>query len=176
VADLQTPGELTGPVAQGPPGEVRRLATAALELTANGRAANTRRAYEADFAHFVDWCSTLGLAPLPADPETVYLYLSALVGDHNAADYATSTLDRRLAAITYVHETNGYTASPARHVRVRELMVGIRRTYGRPQTKRDPLTTAQLGAMITQLDLATKPQSTDFRRERRPGLAMNGGH
>lgn len=35
-------------------------------------------------------------------------------------------------------------------------MAGIRRTYGRPQLKRDPLTTAQLGAMVTRLDLATK--------------------
>lgn len=113
MADSQAPGEPAEATAWGLPGEVCRLATAAPELAANGRAGNTRRAYEADFAHFVDWCSALGLNPLPAVPQAVYLYLSAMVGDHSAADYAMSTLDRRPAAITYVQETNGYAASPA---------------------------------------------------------------
>jgi site-specific recombinase XerD len=131
------------------------LAEQALELVANRRAAATRRAYESDFAHFADWCSTMGLSPLPATPEAVYLYLSALVADDNAAGYAVTTLDRRLAAITYIHETRGNPASPAKHVRVRELMAGIRRTYGRPQDKRDPLTTAQLEAIVGQLDVGT---------------------
>jgi site-specific recombinase XerD len=140
----------------GLPAEAHRLAAQALDLVANRRAANTRRAYESDFAHFADWCSTMGLSPLPATPEAVFLYLSALVADDNAARYAISTLDRRLAAITYVHETQGHPASPAKHVRVRELMAGIRRTYGRPQDKRDPLTTAQLKAMVDRLDVTTR--------------------
>ena len=88
--------------------EAHRLAAQALELGANRRAANTRRAYESDFAHFADWCSTMGVSPLPADPEAVYLYLSALVADDNAARYAISTPDRRLAAITYTYETQGH--------------------------------------------------------------------
>lgn len=140
---------------RGLPPEVRRLAAQALELQANRRSVNTRRAYEGDFAHFADWCSTMALDPLPASPEAVYLYLTALVADDNAAGYAVATLERRLAAITYVHETSGHSASPARHVRVRELMGGIRRTHGRPQVKRDPLTTAQLATMVEALDVAT---------------------
>ncbi len=80
----------------GLPAEAHRLAAQALELVANRRAAATRRAYESDFAHFADWCSAMGLSPLPATPEAVYLYLSALVADDNAASYAITTLDRRL--------------------------------------------------------------------------------
>jgi len=123
---------------------LRRLDVGGAELEANNRARSTRRAYAGDFAHFADWCSTIGNPALPASAEAVYLYLTALVADANAADYSLSTLERRLAAITYVHEVNGHGASPARHVKVRELMAGIRRTYGGPQDKRDPLTTTQL--------------------------------
>ncbi|MFN2506486.1 MAG: site-specific integrase [Acidimicrobiales bacterium] len=155
---LMTPDEARLPVARAVelPAEAHRLAAQALELEANRRAPNTRRAYESDFDHFTDWCSTMGLVPLPATPEAVYLYLCALVADDNAADYAITTLDRRLAAITYIHETSGHPVSPAKHVRVRELMAGIRRTYGRPLNKRDALTTAQLHTMVAGLDLATK--------------------
>jgi len=137
------------------------LAADGAELEANNRARSTRRAYAGDFAHFADWCSTIAAPALPASPEAVYLYVAALVADANAADYSLSTLERRLAAITYVHEINGHGASPARHVKVRELMAGIRRTYAKAQAKRDPLTTAQLGAMVAALDLSTLAAKRD---------------
>ena len=134
---------------------LRRLAVEGAELEANNRARSTRRAYAGDFAHFAQWCATVGTSALPASEEAVYLYLAALVADANAADYSVSTLERRLAAITYVHEVNGQGPSPARHVKVRELMAGIRHTYARAQAKRDPITTAQLAAMVAALDLDT---------------------
>jgi site-specific recombinase XerD len=185
VADLPTPPL---PVAAPPePGDladrVGLLAADAADLEANNRAAATRRAYEGDFEHFADWCSTVGAVPLPANPETVYLYLAALVADANAAEYSVATLDRRLAAITYVHEVNGYDVSPARHVRVRELMAGIRRRYGQPQVKRDPLTTNQLATMVASLDATSLRGKRDvaillvgyagaFRRSELVGLKM----
>jgi site-specific recombinase XerD len=134
-------------------GTLARLAVEGSELEANNRARSTRRAYASDFAHFTDWCRAVSMAALPASPEAVYLYNTALVADANAAGYSIATLERRLAAITYVHEVNGHAASPARHVRIRELMAGIRRTYSRPQAKRDPLTTTQLAAMVGVLDM-----------------------
>jgi hypothetical protein len=73
-------------------------------LESNNHAANTKKAYARDFTHLADWCATVPLPALPATPETVYLYLSALVADDNAAGYAVSTLDRRLAAIGWVHD------------------------------------------------------------------------
>jgi len=163
---------------------LRALAADGAELEANNRARSTRRAYAGDFAHFADWCSTIATPALPASAEAVYLYLTALVADANAADYSLSTLERRLAAITYVHEINGHGASPARHVKVRELMAGIRRTYGKAQAKRDPLTTTQLGAMVAALDLDTLAGKRDravllvgyagaFRRSELAGLALD---
>lgn len=122
---------------------------------AEAQAANTRRAYESDFAHFTDWCRMVGIQPLPATPEAVFRYLMDLVADDNAAGYAVSTVERRLAAISSVHESHGHASPPARHAQVRQLMGAIRRTYGRPQNARDPLTSAQLGALIARLDLLT---------------------
>lgn len=112
-----------------------------------------------------------------------YPYIAALVAGANAAGYSIATLERRLAAITYVHEINGHAASPARHVKVRELMAGIRRTYGGPQAKRDPLTTTQLGAMVAAADVDTLGGKRDravllvgyagaFRRAELAGLAV----
>ena len=163
---------------------LRRLDVGGAELEANNRARSTRRAYAGDFAHFADWCSTIGNPALPASAEAVYLYLTALVADANAADYSLSTLERRLAAIAYVHEISGHKASPARHVKVRELMAGIRRTYGKAQAKRDPLTTTQLGDMVAALDLGTLAGKRDravlvvgyagaFRRSELAGLNLD---
>ena len=147
-----------GPAAAG---TLAQLAVEGSELEANNRARSTRRAYVGDFAHFADWCSTVSIPALPASPEAVYLYVAALVADANAAGYSVATLERRLAAVTYVHEVNGHAASPARHVKVRELMADIRRTYVGPPDKRDPLTTTQLGAMVAALDLTTLAAKRD---------------
>ena len=45
-----------------------------------GKSENTRRAYRSDFEHFVAWCRTKFLEALPADGETVALYLADCAG------------------------------------------------------------------------------------------------
>lgn len=131
-----------------------------LRLSENRHAANTRKAYRSDFNHFVDWCehasneSGTHLEALPAEPATVWLYLSALVANDNAAGYKIATLERRLSAIKWMHETNGHP-SPTTHTRIRELIAGIRRTYGAPKHQVEPLTTDQIARMISTLDLDT---------------------
>lgn len=151
-------------------------------LESNNHAANTKKAYARDFTHFADWCATVPLPALPAAPETVYLYLSALVANDNAAGYAVSTLDRRLAAIGWRYESSSHD-NPCRHARIRQLMSGIRRTHGNPPLKRDPLSTEQLGAMLEALDLTTLTGKRDralllvgyagaFRRSELVGLTV----
>jgi len=162
---------------------LRRLAVEGLDPEASNLARSTRRAYAGDFAHFADWCTTINAPALPASAETVFLYIVSLVADANAAGYSVATLERRLAAITYVHEVNGDGASPARHVKVRELMAGVRRAYGKAQARRDPLTTTQLAAMVAALDLDTLAGKRDravllvgyagaFRRSELAGLVL----
>src|SRR5262249_25132260 len=53
--------------------------------------ANTRRAYATDWNHFRNWCQKRSRGPLPASPETVSAYLTALARTHSIA-----TIRRRL--------------------------------------------------------------------------------
>jgi len=56
------------------------------------------RAYRADWEDFAAWCQEHGQSALPAAPETVAYYLTALAATHRPA-----TLERRLTAITKAH-------------------------------------------------------------------------
>ena len=106
---------------------------------------NTRRAYRSDWAHFVSWCQDKALAPLPADPAGLILYLTELAGQAKV-----STLTRRLSAISQAHQLAGH-ATPTHDARVRTVMAGIRRTRGTaPQTKR-PVLVAELKVILDSL-------------------------
>ena len=59
------------------------------------KAPNTARAYRADWAHFSTWAADHDRQALPADGETVALYVVALA----ATGYKTSTIRRRISAI-----------------------------------------------------------------------------
>jgi site-specific recombinase XerD len=75
---------------------------------AAAKAENSRRAYRSDWRQFESWCRSHGLACLPAVPETVALYLTALSADHKP-----SSLERKLTSITKAHQAAGFP-TPAR--------------------------------------------------------------
>src|SRR5919205_4482177 len=81
------------------------LQARARKLAEDSRAANTLRAYEADMADFEAWCASQSppLEPLPAEPLTVALYVAALADVRK-----TSTIRRRLSAISVVHQLAGF--------------------------------------------------------------------
>ena len=72
----------------------------------NAKAANTIKAYDADWRDFVDWCQHHEAAALPAEPETIVNYLSDLA-DADAAIKA-NTVARRVTAISESHIAAGY--------------------------------------------------------------------
>lgn len=109
-------------------------------------AANTLRAYAADWRDFTTWCEANGRIPLPALPETVSLYLSGL------ADHAkTSTLTRRISAISQAHQAAGYE-SPTQSALVRQVMKGIRRAKGTAQIGKSPVKVEHLRGICASLD------------------------
>lgn len=116
------------------------------------KAPSTLRAYAADWAHFLDWCGSQDRSALPASPETVALYLTALASTHRPA-----TITRRLTAITKAHQAKGLP-SPAtvQELAVGETLKGIRRTLGVAQKAKTPLLTADLLQVLAHLppDLA----------------------
>ena len=146
---------------------LRELVEDAIKLAESKRAANTYRAYEADFKHFQEWCYSMSddakfFDPLPADPATVVLYLTAMMTgktvekrkDKTIENKAKSvaTAERRLSGLRWVHEQQGFV-SPTRHVSVTDQMDSIRRKYSVKQAKAEPVSTDMVRRMIATLDL-----------------------
>lgn len=121
------------------------------------KARNTLRAYRSDWNHFVAWCEEHRQTVLPAVPETVAFYLTALAATHKPA-----TLQRRLTAITKAHQAAGHP-SPAstQHASVSEILKGIKRTFGTAQPGKTPLFTADIRRMLVAL-----PDSLQGGRDR----------
>lgn len=109
---------------------------------------NSRRAYRSDWRHFESWSRSHGLVCLPATPETVALYLTALAADHKPA-----SLQRKLTTITKVHQAAGFpTPASMQNAVVSETLKGIRRSLGTAQPGKEPLLTADILEMLDGLD------------------------
>jgi site-specific recombinase XerC len=154
-----------GPAVEGPTaGELAPLDGLREKVRAYlraGKSDNTRRAYLSDFEHFAAWCDSKFLEALPAAGETVALYLA-----DRAGTLAVSTLRRRLAAISQVHQAGGH-ANPAGSILVVEAMKGIARTHGSASTPKTAAVTDLVAAMV-------KPLGTDLRDSRDRALILLG--
>jgi len=122
----------------------------AKEYARQAKAENTLRAYRSDWTHFEEWCSRQGLAPLPAAPATVALYITALA----EAGRAVSTIRRRLASISAAHQAAGHQ-SPTQDMQVKTIWAGIRRAKGTAQRQVAPVVTEHLRAIVGALQLDT---------------------
>jgi site-specific recombinase XerD len=112
------------------------------------KAENSRRAYRSDWRHFEEWCRNHGLVSLPATPETVALYLTALAADHKPA-----SLQRKLTSITKAHQAAEFsTPASIQNAVVSETLKGIRRSLGTAQPGKEPLLTADIVKMLDALD------------------------
>ena len=101
----------------------------------------TKRAYANDFCHFTAWCEDQSATSLPAAPPVVAAYLEHLADN----GYKTSTISRRMSAISVVHQAAG-EESPTRDTRVRASMQGIRRVLGSAVEQKTPLLSEDLRA------------------------------
>jgi site-specific recombinase XerD len=136
---------VTVPQSEKQIGPLADIADRASEFASHSKAANTIRAYRADWSHFAEWCTAHGQKPLPATAEFVALYVSDLSSTHK-----TATITRRLSAISQVHQIAGLE-SPSRDMKVRLVMAGIRRTKGTAQAAKAPVLIDDLRRMVAQL-------------------------
>jgi site-specific recombinase XerD len=116
------------------------------DYASHSRAANTVKAYRADWRHFSDWCAAEEVMALPAIPQTVALYITSLAG-HGVK---TSTIQRRMSAISQAHQMAGHE-SPTKSEVVRTVMKGIRRIHGTAQVGKAPVMTDDIRAMVGTL-------------------------
>ncbi len=118
------------------------------------RSVATLAAYRSDWDDFTNWCHDLNIVPLPAEPSTVAAYLADLAsppGDR--PPMAISTIQRRMAALGEAHKAAGHH-NPCTDPLVKQVMKGLRRQVGvAPKHRKAGLSTADIRAMVTSLDL-----------------------
>ncbi len=117
----------------------------ATRLMSQAKAGNTVRAYQSDWKAFESWCRQHGLVSLPADPQTVSIYLAGL-----SDSCKSSTIERKVAAISQAHQVAG-RESPTHSAPVRALLAGVRRTKGTAAEGKAPVLTADVRMMVATL-------------------------
>jgi site-specific recombinase XerD len=122
------------------------LAAQAAAFARATRSPATHRAYRQGWEDFTAWCTQARLAPLPAAPTTVGLYLTARAGR-----FAVATLARYLAAISIAHRLAGDRLD-TRHPAIADVLRGIRRTHGTASRQVAPATTGVVQAMVGSCD------------------------
>ncbi|MFI8977462.1 hypothetical protein ACIGO9_31600 [Nocardia asteroides] len=126
---MTDPEPTTGTTPQPPPLRLARpadavrdaAAAAADRLDAAGRPASTTRSYASAIRRYQSWCRAADLDAVPAEEETVRLYLATLADD----ELAPSTLGVHRAAIA-LHADAGHP-DPTRGPRITAILRGSRR-------------------------------------------------
>jgi integrase len=124
--------------------DMAKLRALAKSYTGAARAANTVKAYAADWVVFEEWCRSTGRKPLPATEETVCLFAVAHLEERKV-----STVERRLAAIVDAHRAAGLT--PPGGYSLRDIMRGARRERGSAPVQKAALRPEDLRAICVKL-------------------------
>ena len=128
--------------------DARRIAEA-LEAS---HAESTRLLYAHVWRVWERWCDHRGIRALPADPAALAAYLV----ERAAEGTAVVSLNMARTAIRHVHRQHGLP-NPAETELVRQVQLGLRRTYGvAPKRLARPLTVADVGQIVAAID-RTKP-------------------
>ncbi|SES42644.1 site-specific integrase [Rhizobium sp. NFR03] len=143
------------------PAHLAGLADRARGYVEAASSANTRKAYAADWKHFSAWCRRSGLSPLPPQPQTVGLYITACASG-SAVGTATrgmkanavSTIERRLASLSWNYAQRGLALDRKdRHIAT--VLSGIRKSHAKPPVQKEAVLADDIIAMIATLDRGT---------------------
>ena len=117
-------------------------------LIQSADSASTRRNRQHFWKKFKEWCEARGTSPLPAEPDTVVLYLL----DQARQEQKKSTLNNMRWAIDTIHQQQGLTA-PTDDPEAKQQIKGLFRTMAeqRPEQvtlrKKKPITINQIRTM-----------------------------
>ena len=139
------------------PGHLEHLADRARSYIEAASSTNTRRAYASDWKHFASWCRRQGVETLPADPQTVGLYITACASGTVTGDKklnSVSTIERRLSSLSWNYSQRGLTLDRKdRHIAT--VMAGIRNKHAAPPRQKEAVLPEDLIAMLETLDRGT---------------------
>ena len=139
------------------PDHLKTLTERARGYVAAASSANTRRAYSSDWKHFSSWCRRQGLMPLPPDPQTVGLYITACASgtvSGNKKPNAVSTIERRISSLSWNYSQRGLSLD-RRDRHIATVMAGIRNAHGAPPLQKQAILPEDLIAMLETLDRST---------------------
>jgi integrase len=156
--DENTDREASGGLAEAKsrplPARLERLADQAREYAKASTAANTNRAYAADWRHYIAWARRQGVPALPADPQIIGLYITAQASgsaEPSGKPSAVSTIERRLSALVWNFKQRGQLVDRKdRHIAT--VLAGVRRTHGRPPRQKEAVLPEDLVAMLETLE------------------------
>ena len=138
--------------------DVKSLELETLKNLKSSKAANTLRAYKADYKDFARFCVKHGFKSLPTEPKTLTLYLT-----HLSQTSKFSTLKRRLATISVIHKISGHYID-IKHPMITENLMGIKRVKGSYQKAKKPILINELKSIINVID---KDQNEKIRAKNR---------
>lgn len=126
--------------------KLQDLAERASARAARALAANTRRAYDAQWRRFVSWCDDNNLESLPADGRLVALYLTSM----DEEGLSVATMGQALAAITKAHKAADQ--EPPRGRALDDVWAGIRRDRGVEPERKAPIMAEDLARMVAAIE------------------------
>ncbi|WP_454857746.1 site-specific integrase [Rhizobium binxianense] len=139
------------------PGHLQDLTDRARGYVEAASSVNTRKAYASDWKHFSAWCRRSNLSPLPPQPQTVGLYVTACASgsvERSAKANSVSTIERRLSSISWNYAQRGLSLDRKdRHIAT--VIAGIRNSHARPPLQKEALLAGDIIAMIETLDRGT---------------------
>jgi integrase len=139
------------------PARLETLAERARDYAKASSSDNTRRAYAADWRHFLKWADQQGLPPFPPDPQVIGLYIAAQASgaaDRGGRPSAVATIERRLSALAWNFAQRGQPLD-RRDRHIAAVLAGVRRTHGRPPVQKEAVLPNDLFAMLATLDLGS---------------------
>jgi site-specific recombinase XerD len=116
------------------------------DLVAASLSRHTRQIYRSSQHKFEAWCSRLNLSAVPAQAQTVAMFLAS----EGRTGIRPATLVRHLAAIRRAHLDNNETDPTSAEV-VRRALRGARRVLGTAPVRKRALTVEQLRSMARAL-------------------------
>jgi integrase len=140
------------------------LVAGAKSYMAVARAKRTREAYARAWALFTAWCKANGRQPLPALPETIAAWMTALAdGDRmEGGPRARRTINQYLSAVIVAHRTAGFPFD-RKHPLVAETWRGISNAKAKTEVDRAarPLVSIDLRDLLRGLRLDIPADARD---------------
>jgi site-specific recombinase XerD len=126
--------------------KINELEAQTLKNIKSSKAQNTIRAYKSDLKSFDQFCSSLKLRIMPAEPKTISLFITEI-----SKKYKFSTIKRKLAAIKVRHNISGHYIDLKNPI-INENLNSIKKKIGIFQKSKKPILINDLKGIVREIE------------------------